>query len=58
MLLRELGEHAAAADVEQAVIAVLDSGPVTPDLGGHARTGEVADAIAGRLGETVAGGLA
>ena len=56
MLLRELGEHAAATDVEQAVIAVLDSGPVTPDLGGDARTGEVADAIAGRLGETVAGG--
>ena len=58
MLLRELGERAAAADVEQAVIAVLDSGPVTPDLGGDAGTDEVADAIAGRLGETVAGGRA
>jgi 3-isopropylmalate dehydrogenase len=58
MLLRELGEHAAAADVESAVIAVLDGGPVTPDLGGDAGTEEVADAIVGRLADTVSGGRA
>jgi 3-isopropylmalate dehydrogenase len=56
MLLREIGECAAADDVEQAAIAVLDSGPVTPDLGGSATTDEVAGAIAHRLAETVGGG--
>jgi isocitrate/isopropylmalate dehydrogenase len=39
-----------------AVIAVLEAGPVTPDLGGRATTGHVADALLGRLGETVSGG--
>ena len=56
MLLRELGEAAAADDVERAVIGVLDAGPVTPDLGGRATTDEVAAAIARRLAETVSGG--
>jgi isocitrate/isopropylmalate dehydrogenase len=52
MLLQQLGEAAAADDVERAVIAVLASGPVTPDLGGGATTDEVAGAIAHRLAET------
>jgi isocitrate/isopropylmalate dehydrogenase len=39
-----------------AVIAVLEAGPVTRDLGGRATTGDVADALLGRLGETVSGG--
>jgi isocitrate/isopropylmalate dehydrogenase len=56
MLLREIGEAAAADDVERAVVAVLASGPVTPDLGGSATTDEVAGAIAHRLAETVGGG--
>jgi isocitrate dehydrogenase (NAD+) len=51
MLLRHLGEPAAAADVERAVDAVLGAGAVrTPDLGGSSTTGEVAEAIAAALG--------
>jgi len=47
MLLRHLGEHAAAEAVEGAVDRVLDAGDVrTPDLGGTSTTEEVADALA------------
>jgi isocitrate dehydrogenase (NAD+) len=50
MMLRHLGELAAASAVEQAVDAVLDRGSVrTPDLGGSASTLDVAEAVAGAL---------
>ena len=46
MLLRHVGERTAAVAVERAVDAVLERGEVrTPDLGGRARTFEVADAV-------------
>jgi isocitrate dehydrogenase (NAD+) len=51
MLLRHLGEPAAATGVERAVDAVLGAGAVrTPDLGGSSTTREVAEAIAAALG--------
>lgn len=47
MLLRHLGEARAARRVEEAVDRVLAEGRVrTPDLGGRARTMEVAEALA------------
>jgi isocitrate dehydrogenase (NAD+) len=47
MMLRHLGEPAAAARVEDAVDGVLGAGRVrTPDLGGTSSTVEVGDAIA------------
>jgi len=50
MLLRHLGEAAAARSVEEAVDRVLSEGIVrTPDLGGTASTNEVAAAVAGAL---------
>jgi isocitrate dehydrogenase (NAD+) len=50
MMLRHLGELAAASAVERAVDAVLDRGSVrTPDLGGSASTLDVAEAVAGAL---------
>lgn len=49
MMLRDLGEAAAADAVEQAAIRTLDEGPTTPDLGGSATTEEVADRIAALL---------
>jgi tartrate dehydrogenase/decarboxylase/D-malate dehydrogenase len=50
MMLRHLGERAAASAVEAAVDAVLAGGVVrTPDLGGSSSTMEVAEAVAGAL---------
>jgi 3-isopropylmalate dehydrogenase len=45
MLLRELGETAAADAIESATRQVLEDGPRTPDLGGASTTDEVADAV-------------
>ncbi len=45
MLLRHSGFTAAADRMETAVLAVLERGPKTPDLGGSARTGDVTNAI-------------
>jgi tartrate dehydrogenase/decarboxylase/D-malate dehydrogenase len=50
MLLRHLGEAAAARSVEEAVDRVLSEGVIrTPDLGGTASTIEVAEAVASAL---------
>jgi isocitrate dehydrogenase (NAD+) len=50
MMLRHLGEPAAAESVERAVDRVLDDGASrTPDLGGTSTTTEVAEAIARAL---------
>jgi isocitrate dehydrogenase (NAD+) len=50
MMLRHLGESAAAERVELAVDAVLGEAEVrTPDLGGTSRTQEVGNAIAEAL---------
>ena len=38
MMLRDLGETAAATAIEQTIIRLLDRGLVTPDLGGSATT--------------------
>jgi len=47
MMLRHLGENAAAADVDAAVLQLLEQGEiVTPDLGGSSTTESVGDAIA------------
>lgn len=47
MMLRHLGEGAAAASVEGAVLQVLEAGRgLTPDLGGSATTSDVGDAVA------------
>jgi 3-isopropylmalate dehydrogenase len=46
MMLRDLGEVAAADAVESSVIRLLDEGPVTPDLGGQASTEEFGAAVA------------
>ena len=47
MMLRHLGENAAATDVQAAVLRVLEGGEViTPDLGGDSTTQAVGDAIA------------
>ncbi|MDA1280928.1 MAG: isocitrate/isopropylmalate family dehydrogenase, partial [Chloroflexi bacterium] len=48
MMLRHLGEDAAAADVDAAVLTLLEQGEIlTPDLGGSSTTMAVGDAIAG-----------
>jgi 3-isopropylmalate dehydrogenase len=52
MLLRDLGEHVAAASIERAVTTTLDAGPVTPDLGGNATTQELGSAIARAVATT------
>ncbi|MHB8507610.1 MAG: 3-isopropylmalate dehydrogenase [Candidatus Dormibacteria bacterium] len=49
MLRMSLGEPAGAAAVEAAVDSVVTSGVLTPDLGGSARTGDVAAAVLGQL---------
>jgi 3-isopropylmalate dehydrogenase len=49
MLLEHLGYGADGERVREAVEGVLADGPRTPDLGGEATTGEVTDAIVGRL---------
>ena len=47
MMLRHLGEHNAAADVDAAVLKLLEQGEIlTPDLGGSSTTESVGDAIA------------
>jgi isocitrate dehydrogenase (NAD+) len=53
LLLRHIGEQAAAQRVENAIRAVIAEGrAVTYDLGGSAGTSDFADAIVGRLGST------
>jgi isocitrate dehydrogenase (NAD+) len=50
MMLDHLGEHAAAGRVREAVHATLRDGSVlTRDLGGHAGTSQIAEAIAARV---------
>ncbi len=50
MMLRHLGEHDAAARIENAVLAVFAEGKhMTGDLGGKATTSEITDAIIERL---------
>jgi isocitrate dehydrogenase (NAD+) len=50
LMLRHIGEQAAAERVEAAIRAVIAEGrTVTVDLGGSAGTSEFADAIVARL---------
>jgi tartrate dehydrogenase/decarboxylase/D-malate dehydrogenase len=49
LMLEHLGEKQAADRLMQAVEHVTASGPRTPDLGGTAKTGEVASAICDAL---------
>jgi homoisocitrate dehydrogenase len=49
MLLRHLGQDAAARCVEAAVHSVLAEGPHTPDLGGSATTEGVTQAVIDQL---------
>jgi isocitrate/isopropylmalate dehydrogenase len=50
LMLRNLGEEAAAAKIEKAVIAVLSEGKIrTADLGGNATTMEMAEAIVQKI---------
>jgi isocitrate dehydrogenase (NAD+) len=56
MLLRHLGESAAARSTEEAVDRVLSEGVVrTPDLGGTASTIEVAEAVAASVRDQYGG---
>jgi len=50
MMLAHLGEGAAAARVERAVERVAQSGNLTADLGGTAKTGDVTRAVIAALG--------
>ena len=53
LMLRHLGEQAAAQRVEDAIRAIIAEGrSVTYDLGGSAGTSEFADAIIERLAST------
>jgi 3-isopropylmalate dehydrogenase len=45
MMLRDLGEVAAADAIEATILRLLDEGPVTPDLGGSATTRQFGDAV-------------
>jgi len=50
MMLEHLGLNTAAASIHRAVADLLRSGgPRTPDLGGHATTNQVGDAVVERL---------
>jgi len=49
MMLRHLGEPAAADRIDQAVGAVLVKGPRTGDLGGKATSAEVTAAVIAAL---------
>jgi 3-isopropylmalate dehydrogenase len=50
MMLRwSLGQTAAADTLDEALLAVLEAGPRTPDLGGQATTDEVSAAVISRL---------
>jgi isocitrate dehydrogenase (NAD+) len=52
MLLRHLGEQPAAERLEGAIAAVVEEGrTLTYDLGGTARTSQVADAVIARLSD-------
>ncbi len=53
MLLAHLGHEMAAAQVEAAVVATLEGGRCTPDVGGTATTAQVGDEVAVRVGSTV-----
>jgi tartrate dehydrogenase/decarboxylase/D-malate dehydrogenase len=55
MLLRFLGEDAAASSVESAVGDALAAGARTPDLGGRSGTAEVGDEVVRRLRPPVGG---
>ena len=46
MMLRDLGEPAAADAIEREIIRLLDEGPVTPDLGGNATSEQFGTAVA------------
>jgi tartrate dehydrogenase/decarboxylase/D-malate dehydrogenase len=46
MMLEHLGHGDAGAAVVRAIERVLGEGPLTPDLGGKARTAELGKAIA------------
>lgn len=49
-MLHHLGETAAAGAIERAIESVLGgNGPRTADIGGHARTSEVGEAIAAEV---------
>lgn len=50
MMLRFMGENAAAAAIDRAVLDALEDGrTLTPDLGGTASTSDVGDAVASRV---------
>ena len=50
MMLRFMGENAAAAAIDRAVLGALEDGrTLTPDLGGTASTSDVGDAVASRV---------
>ena len=50
MMLRHLGEEAAADMIESAIAAVLARGNVrTPDIGGNASTSDLGEAIADEI---------
>ena len=49
MMLEQLGEEAAAADIMNAIEDVLMTGPKTPDMKGVASTQEVGAAIASAI---------
>ncbi len=52
MMLRHLGQDAAADAVEKAVLRVIEEGEsVTPDLGGSSSTSQVGDAVVSVLGK-------
>ena len=52
MMLRHLGEQAAADRIERAVLALLSGGEqVTYDLGGSLGTSEFADAVIAKMSE-------
>ena len=52
MLLRwSLGQPAAADALDEALLAVLEAGPGTPDLGGDATTAEVSTAVITQLAQ-------
>ena len=53
MMLEHLGENEAAARLMAAIEAVCESGPRTPDLGGHATTASVTEAVVAALDQRV-----
>jgi tartrate dehydrogenase/decarboxylase/D-malate dehydrogenase len=53
MLLRHIGEDAAADMVQRAVLKVLEDGEtLTPDIGGNSTTSQVGDAVVNALGRS------